>query len=196
MPTDHAFRPVPPSLRCNPSMDFTGTLSTIAAFLDEQDARYALIGALALSAYGSARATLDLDLVVDRDAQENLIEFMESLGFETLYRSVGYSNHLHPDPDRGRVDFVYVQGSTANKLFGAATAFVGPGDLSIPIPTPEHLAAMKVLAMKNDPSRTYQDLADIRTLMQQPGVDREEIGRQFERHGMMERFREIEESLE
>lgn len=177
-------------------MDFARTLSTIAAFLDEQNSRYALIGALALSAYGSARATLDLDLVVDRDAQNNLIVFMESLGFETLYRSDGYSNHLHPDPDSGRVDFVYVQGTTADKLFGAATAFVGPGDLSIRIPTPEHLAAMKILAMKNDPSRTYQDLADIRTLMQQSGVDRSEIRRQFERHGLLERFRDIENGLE
>jgi hypothetical protein len=37
------------------------------------------------------------------------------------------------------------------------------------VPRPEHLAAMKVQAMKNDPSRTFQDLADIQALLSLPG---------------------------
>ena len=40
----------------------------------------------------------------------------------------------------------------------------GPDERPVPVPRPEHLAAMKVLAIKNDPSRTFQDLADLRSM--------------------------------
>jgi hypothetical protein len=54
---------------------------------------------------------------------------------------------------------------------------------------------MKVLAIKSDPSRTFQDLADIRFLASLPGVDHEEIRRQFERHGLLDRYRDLERFL-
>jgi hypothetical protein len=60
---------------------------------------------------------------------------------------------------------------------------------------PEHLAAMKVQAMKNDPSRAFGDMADIGFLLRLPGVDRGEIAAYFDKHGMGDRFRELEASL-
>jgi hypothetical protein len=60
------------------------------------------------------------------------------------------------------------------------------------VPRPEHLAAMKVLAMKNDPSRTFSELADIAYLTRIPGVDRESIAAEFDRHGMRGLWDEIE----
>ena len=35
---------------------------------------------------------------------------LEELGYETVHRSPGYSNHSHSDPDWGAVDVVYVDG--------------------------------------------------------------------------------------
>jgi hypothetical protein len=67
--------------------------------------------------------------------------------------------------------------------------------LNILVPRPEHLIAMKVLAMKNDPGRTFQEMADIRVLLQYPGVDLEEARQAFESHDLAERFDEIEETL-
>lgn len=176
-------------------MDFLATLSRVTAFLDDRNVPWALVGGLALSAYGGARSTLDLDLAVDGSVQDEMIRFMESRGFETLYRSSGYSNHLHPNEDLGRVDFVYVRGETSEKLFSEARRHQGPGGLEVIVPRPEHLIAMKVLAMKNDPGRTFQDLADIRVLMLQPNIDRDEVRRFFVRHGLRERFHELEETL-
>ena len=63
------------------------------------------------------------------------------------------------------------------------------------MPKPEHLAALKVLAMKNDPARTFQELADIRFLLTLPGVDRQEVRAYFERYGLEESFHELETSL-
>ena len=115
-------------------------------------------------------------------------------GFETLHRSEGYSNHLHQDPALGRLDVVYVDGDTAGKIFAEARPASLAGT-AVAVPKPEHLVAMKVHAMKNDPSRILQEMADIQFLMKLPGVDRQEIRGYFERAGQLERFDEIERSI-
>jgi len=176
-------------------MDFTGVFQTIRDFLDEKGVRYAVIGGIALAAYGLVRNTEDLDLVVEASGQGEIIQFLESRGYQTLHRSTGYSNHRHSDPSLGQIDFVYVGGETSRKLFAERRLSKGPVGDSIPLPKPEHLAAMKVLAIKNDPSRTLQDLADIRFLLTLPGVDGVEIRGYFERNGMQERLHELEKTL-
>lgn len=176
-------------------MDFVKSLETIAGFMDDQGYRYALIGGLALAAYGHPRATLDLDLVVERDDQDRIVHFMESLGFNTMHRSKGYSNHSHSNPEMGRVDFVYIHGRTSEQLFDAAADVEGPGGRMVPVPKAEHLVAMKVLAMKNDPARSFQEMADIRSLMIRPGVEPEVVREYFQKHDLEERYDELETTL-
>lgn len=173
-------------------MDLGRVLDTVAAFLDGQQRRYAIAGALALHAYGLTRATQDLDIVVEREAQPALLGFMEGLGYETLYVSDGYSNHAHADAALGRVDFIYVDEATARVLFAGCTRTAAIGRQSAPVPRAEHLAAMKVHAMKNDPLRMLRDLADVQYLLGVPGVDRDEVRGYFARAGLLERYREIE----
>jgi hypothetical protein len=173
-------------------MEFTTILERIRRELDAEGYPFALIGGLGLAALGIARATLDLDLLVPAQAQSILVALMEELGYETLHRSSGYSNHLHPDEAFGRVDFVYVRGDTNTRIFAAARQVEGPGGTAVLVPRPEHLAAMKVHAMKNDPERRLQDLADIDRLMKLPGVDTEEIRGAFERHGMLRFWHELQ----
>ena len=103
-------------------MDFGRVLDTVTRFLDARGFRYALVGAFALSAYGLNRATQDLDLAVDAGARRDVVVFLESLGYETLYCSEGYSNHVHSLPGLGRVDCVYVGEPTATSLFDSAMA--------------------------------------------------------------------------
>lgn len=153
---------------------------------------YVLIGGVALASYGRPRMTLDLDLLVDASTQDDLIHFMEAEGYETLHRSAGYSNHLAPDDRRGRVDFVYVRGTTRDLVFAEARHLVGPGGQTVPVASPEHLIALKLTSIEQDPERTYQDLADIRFLMQTSDVNLEAVRRQFEKHGMKERFDEFD----
>lgn len=172
-------------------MDFGRNLEELGRFLDARGHPWAVVGAVALAAYGVARSTVDLDIVTEAEAQGAAVAFLEGLGYETLYRSSGYSNHEHPEPARGRIDLVYVQGETRDRLFAAARRVTGPGGFDVLVPKPEHLAAMKVQAMKNDPARTFQEMADIRHLLNLPGVDREEIRRHFDKHGLADRYEEI-----
>jgi hypothetical protein len=175
----------------NVGVDFARVISTLAEFCDRTGVRYAVIGAFGLHAYGLSRGTFDLDFVIPAEAQGTLVTFLESLGYETLHVSAGYSNHLHPLGALGRIDIVYVGGDTSHRLFRDVKMMPGPGGRSIPVPRPGHLAAMKVQAMKNDPRRTLKELEDIRFLLELPGVDEDEIRGYFERAGLHDRYDEL-----
>ncbi len=176
-------------------MDFTRVIDAITGFLKRENVPFALVGAFALHAYGLSRATSDLDFVTGSDVRERLVAFLESLGYETLHASSGYSNHLHPDAAMGRLDFIYVAGETSRRLFASPGTTLRLGGRELPVPRAEHLVAMKVHAMKNDPERVLQDMADIRVLLQVPGIDEDEVRGYFERAGMEDRYVEIKRSL-
>ena len=176
-------------------MDFAEVLDRLATFFEERRQPYAVVGGVALAAYGILRTTLDLDLAVDRAVQDDAISFMAAAGYETLYRSEGYSNHLHSDPDLGRVDFVYLRGETSQTFFAAVRRVPGPRGRLVPVPSPEHLAAMKIQAMRDDPSRTWQEMADVRALVERADVDRAAVRESFARCGLLERWNELARTL-
>lgn len=176
-------------------MDFAGVARQVQKRLDELELPVALVGALALSVYGVARATADLDLLTVARAQDELLRFLEGLGYETLHVSSGYSNHLHSDPESGRVDVLYVDPATEQKLFSQAQKHRVAANLVMTVPSPEHLVAMKVRAIKNDPRRTLQDLADIQSLLRSTAVDRSEVESYFEELGLGDLYGQIEETL-
>lgn len=117
-----------------------------------------------------------------------VIEYLEGRGYETLHRSAGYSNHVHSDSDLGRVDIVYLHGETAERFFPAVRSLAGPGGLTIPVAAPEHLIAMKLYAIRNDPSRKLQDLADIARLVETQEVEWESLRSSFDKYGMRDDF--------
>ena len=143
-----------------------------------------------MSTYGLARATQDLDFVAERDFQNPLIGYLEGAGYRTLYRSTGYSNHVHSDIAAGRLDFIYVRGETSRRLFEGCRVVEFAGR-SVRVPRPEHLAAMKLQAIKSDPDRRLQDLADVRFLLGLPGVDEAEIRGYFEDAGLLADFDDV-----
>ena len=175
----------------NRPVDFAAEVRALDEFLGARGFRSAVIGGVALAAYGHPRMTLDLDIVTEWAAQDPLVVFMESRGFTTLHRSSGYSNHRHADGHHGRVDFMYVQGRTSELLFGTLRHLPGPSGVSIAVPRPEHLIAMKVQAMKDAPERTWQDLVDIGYLLRLPGVDLDEARGYFSKAGLDGKWREL-----
>lgn len=167
----------------------------IAGLLEGRGFPHAVVGALGLHAHGLSRATIDLDVVTESAARPGLVRFLEELGYETLHVSAGYSNHQHPDPDWGGVDVIYVDEETAGRLFASCSRRLRLGEREAPVPRAEHLAAMKVHAMKNDPSRLVQDLADVQHLLRLPGTDRAEVRGYFERAGLEEWYERLVATL-
>ena len=191
----HGLRQQGAILPAETAVDFVRVADSVVSFLEERGEPVAVVGAFGLFAWGLQRATLDLDFVVRSEAQEALVAHLEGLGYETLYRSPGYSNHLHRDSALGRVDLLYVSAETARLLFAGCRPLLGLGTRKLNVPRAEHLAAMKVQAMKNDPSRQLQDLADIGFLLRQPGVDRDEVRGYFETAGLREKWDELARAL-
>jgi hypothetical protein len=174
-------------------LDLPDVLRTLARLLEAREIRFALIGGLGLHAYGLRRATFDLDLLVDGKAQADVVAMLERLGYQTLHVSSGYSNHLHPEPSRGRVDCVYVRDETSDEIFADCSQREVFSGFTVPVPRPEHLAALKVHAMSNDPARTRQEMLDLRFLLNLPDFDRREVREQFEKRDLLEQYRELTE---
>jgi len=172
-------------------MDFARVLHELTEYFADRGMRWAVVGGVAMAAYGFPRTTLDLDFLAERKDQDALVAHLEAEGYTTIHRSEGYSNHQHADVARGRVDFVYVAGETASRLFTAARRVRGPGGTTIPVPSPEHLAAMKVHALASDPARKALELRDIQHLLTLPGVDGASVREHFARRGMEEVWNEI-----
>ena len=126
------------------AMQFDEVLRTWKEFFEREGVRYALIGGLAMSAWGSSRSTDDVDFVVEAAAQPRVLAFAEAQGFEELHVSTGYSNH-----QRGgdKLDFMYVAPSTAEQIFDHAEKKTFVGDIPLQVASPEHLAAMKAIAI-------------------------------------------------
>ncbi len=176
-------------------MDFGRVLDEIAGFLDGRERPWALIGGLGLAAFGMERFTLDLDLVVPGAEQDEIVTFMDQLGYELLHRSRAFSSHVHARSEMGRVDFMYVYGDTAERVFEARRFAEGASGRPVPVASPEHLAAMKVQAMAEDPTRRFQDLADVQFLLRLPGIDRAKVRETFTKRGLERLYDDLEKTL-
>ena len=80
----------------------------------------------------SAPRRISTSFVRDMD-QLKIVDFLEALGYETLHKSRGFSNHLHPLSNLGRIDFVYVNDETAEILFAETKSLPVFQGLSIPV---------------------------------------------------------------
>lgn len=172
-------------------MKFKNVIELLIDFFATHQMVHALIGGFALQAYGYSRATQDVDFILKQEDQPKIIEFLESLGFETLYRSKGYSNHRHALSGLGQVDFVYIKGETATTIFSGAKRLSILKNVELPVVSPMHLAALKIFAIKNDPSRRLREMADIEYLMSLPEVKTEAVRSYFEKQGLLKDFDDI-----
>jgi hypothetical protein len=167
-------------------MDFAAVLRMFAEFFERERIRYAVVGGVAVTAWGRVRSTKDLDFAIDGEQQERVVAFAESLGYETLFVSHGFSNHAHSNPVFGRVDLMYLRGQTADKVFGMTVEKPLLDDRSLPVASAEHLAMMKGLAMHEDENRVRYEGEDVRVLLKAEGVDIEAV-REYYRHlGMLD----------
>jgi hypothetical protein len=171
-------------------MDITRVVGLVRAFFEQREEPFAVVGGLALLAYGAPRATFDVDLLAPRGTQHDLVAFLEARRFATLSVQAGFSNHQHEDPALGRLDVIYVSGTTADAVFaGCAPRTIAPG-FDVPVPRPEHLVAMKVQAFAKDRSR-YSDLADLQFLLALPELDQGQARSYFESAGLSGYYEEL-----
>ena len=64
-------------------------------------------------------------------------------------------------------------------------------NIRVPVVSSEHFVALKLFAIKNNPQRLLRDLADIKYLLDLPGVSKPEIKKAFEKYGLMDKYHEF-----
>ncbi len=147
-------------------MDFKAALSSLLKSFGERYIRYGLMGGFALGLWGAARATVDLDFLVHRDDMGKVAEIMQTLGYELKFQSENVSQYQSPLKIFGEVDFLHAfREASIGMLERAEIKDVFGGSLNIRVLKPEDLIGLKLQAIKNNPLRKEQDLADIELLV-------------------------------
>ncbi|OGR12338.1 MAG: hypothetical protein A2341_06360, partial [Deltaproteobacteria bacterium RIFOXYB12_FULL_58_9] len=133
----------------------------LASHLNRTGHSHALIGGVGMAALGAVRATVDVDLLVDEGAAEEVRSLMQTLGCETLQATSDVANYLLDNTLR--LDFLFARRKYTRAMLERALP-LRVRNVDTHMVRGEDLIGLKLQAMHNDPSR-IQDEQDIRLLM-------------------------------
>jgi hypothetical protein len=146
-------------------MDFKSVITSLLKHFGEYRIRYGLMGGFALGLWGTARATVDLDFLVNREDMEKVDQVMRELGYERGFKSENVSQYISRLKVYGEVDFLHAfRQLSIEMLERVEEKEIFGGELKIKVLRPEDLIGLKLQAIKNDPSRKEGDMADIKAL--------------------------------
>lgn len=146
-------------------MNFAAALHAIADALRREGIDFALIGGFALAALGVARATGDLDFLVDGDRADDLDRIVQTLGYRCLHRSADAANYASDEVRLGSVDFLFARRDYSRGMLSRARGRVLAGLDELKVVEAEDLIGLKVQALANNPARRRLDLGDIERLL-------------------------------
>jgi len=172
-------------------MDLRSVLLELHAALDAEGIEHALIGGLALAAHDAARATVDLDFVVDGGRAADVDRVLAAHGYDALHRTDDVGNYVSADPVRGRVDVLFVRRPRGRAILARSAPSEVLGT-SIRVADASDLIGLKVQAYSNDPTRGRQDLADIEKLLRNAKIDLNRVREYFR---LFDRERDLDELL-
>jgi len=147
-------------------MDFKSVLSLLLRKFRESNINYALMGGFALGLWGVGRTTVDIDFLVRREDMNGIDRIMHDAGYECKYSSENVSQYVSPLKVFGEVDFLHAfREASLEMLERAEEKQIFDEPLKINVLKPEDLIGLKLQAIKNDPLRWRNDMADIESLI-------------------------------
>ncbi len=147
-------------------MDFKLVLERLLTGFHEKDIRYALLGGMALGAWGAPRGTVDIDFLVHLDDIPKVDALMQGLGYECRYRTENVSQYVSPLQVFGEVDFLHAfRSASLSMIQRAEDRKIFDERISVKVLKIEDLIGFKVQAMANNESRKALDMTDIESLL-------------------------------
>lgn len=132
--------------------------------------KYLVIGGHAVNAYGTVRATVDVDLMVCRDDVEKWTDLLKAEGFKLKNDAGTFRQFTPPYGIEWPLDVMAVNASTFQKLAGAARPLPVLGITAL-VPSAEHLVALKLHALKHGRMERFdKDMGDVITLIKNAGI--------------------------
>lgn len=151
-------------------MDFEKVLNVLINRFDSEKIHYALTGGYALGALGIVRATVDLDILVDKDDLSKIDKIMSELGYKLRFRTENVSQYASSLKVWGEVDFLHAFRKASKRMLSSSIKKpVFGGKFYINILRPEDIIGLKVQGIANNPSRRARDLEDIKEIMKKFG---------------------------
>ncbi len=159
----------------------------------EHGIRHALIGGIAVNIHGYARATSDVDFLIDLDDETSLHALMTELGYAAIDRREDLSSYMRGNQ---RADFLHAHREIGRRLLAGA-ARVAYGTVALPVISPEGLLGFKVQAFSDDPRR-LKDLGDMLEVMRVCGktLNWDEVRGYFAIFGREELFEELKRAAD
>ena len=136
-------------------------LGILSEHLNAQGVPYAIIGAMALGLYGFPRYTSDIDLLTDSRSCDDVARIMGKLGYECFQKTDAFAQFDSEMGVLGKIDFMLVTSRDGRDIL--ARRIVVNDDLFGPQPViqPTDYLVLKLMAIANNPDRTFSDEADI-----------------------------------
>ncbi|MBI4818223.1 MAG: nucleotidyl transferase AbiEii/AbiGii toxin family protein [Deltaproteobacteria bacterium] len=147
-------------------------LKDLSKILSRRRARWYLFGAQAVSAYGVARMTADVDVTVEltEDSKSAVIRALLDGGFlsrvDNLYEFSERTRVLPLFHEASNIPLdLVIAGDELEASILERAQLIDVGGLSVPVISRHDLIATKILAGRP------KDLEDVRRLLEQPGVE-------------------------
>ena len=139
-------------------MGLRETIKKAHESLTAANVEHALIGGIALATLGINRATADVDLLIDGEQKDVAKETLKKAGF-TLKLETPEVLHFE---GIGLLDILLANRPLSKQMLLSAKSLSHP---QIKCLLAEDIIGLKIQAYKNNPSREYQDKADIKALI-------------------------------
>lgn len=152
-------------------MDFKAVLEKLIGEFKKRKVRYALIGGFALGLRGVGRATIDLDILINKEDTSKVDEIMAAMGYEVRFRSENVSQYVSPLKLFGEVDFLHAFREASLMMLQRAEEKKIFGSVKIKVLRTEDLIGLKLQAIKNNPSRKESEIKDIASLISAAGSE-------------------------
>ncbi|MBS1959701.1 MAG: hypothetical protein JST80_09540 [Bdellovibrionales bacterium] len=130
---------------------------------------HALIGGMALSEYGYARGTQDVDWLIPEESVSAVFQHFTNEGFQVFHQSADVLQFT----GKAEIDFLIARRPISRAMLQNAK-YSAP--LQLPVVQAEDLIGLKIQAYAGNPKRKHKELADIQELIEnQPDLDEKKL---------------------
>lgn len=141
-------------------------LCEIAGTLDSYRTPYALTGSFALKLYGIPRFSVNLELIADKRDREEVTAKLEKVNFHCCNKTEIYSRFESENDICGRVDCMFIHTRDGREMLARRRYATDSAAGAVPVAQPTDYIALKLISMANQPGGSFEDEADIRSVLE------------------------------
>lgn len=138
-------------------MTLTKGLHDFATELNSKQIPFAVIGGIAMFAYGSERTTFDVDLLIHTEHRDEVKSLADTLGFKVFHEN----KEVLQLSGAVQFDILFANREKSQRMISQAKVL---GAFPYPVVQPEDLIGLKIQGFKSNPQREFIDKGDILTL--------------------------------